>query len=202
MGLTSHATISAAPIALERHAADQLHFIRSTMERASVFTALPGWGGVAIGITAIAAGMIARGRPASEQFAVWIFEGIVALQLGTTALLWKAKRIRQSLLSRPAKRALFSFAVPLFAGAVLTSALYRLNDFPILAGVWLLLYGVAIVSAGAHSVRIVPVMGLCFVAFGAGALLIPSIGANLWMASGFGGLHLLFGLVIARRYGG
>jgi hypothetical protein len=104
--------------------------------------------------------------------------------------------------SRPARRALVSFAPPLLAGAMLTTVLYHLHALGVIAGLWLLLYGVAVMTGGAFSVRIVPVMGLCFMILGAAALLLPPSWGNLFMIAGFGGLHIGFGYVIARRYGG
>jgi hypothetical protein len=202
MGLTSPVNLRSAPIAMERHAADHLRFIRDTMERASIFTAVPGWGGVAIGFTALMAGWFSRHQPLSHQFWIWIWEGIMAATLGAAALYWKSNRISLPLTSRPAKRALLSFITPLFAGAVLTLTLYRLHEIALFAGLWLLLYGVAVVTAGALSVRVVPVMGFCFMALGTAALLTPPTLGNLWMTVGFGGIHILFGFVIARRYGG
>jgi hypothetical protein len=69
-------------------------------------------------------------------------------------------------------------------------------------GMWMLLYGVAVVAAGTFSVRIVPVMGFAFMGLGSLAIVAPASWATASMAAGFGGLHLIFGTLIARRHGG
>ena len=71
-----------------------------------------------------------------------------------------------------------------------------------LPGCWLLLYGAAAATGGAFSVRIVPILGLCFMALGVVAFAVPAAWGHWFMAAGFGGLHIGFGLVIARKYGG
>jgi len=190
------------PIPMDRHAADNLRFIRDTMERAAAFTAVPGWGGVIIGITALGAGAVAFGRPLRAQFLIWCSEALLALAIAGLALRVKSKRLALSLQSRPARRALLSFMPPLLAGAILTVVLYRLQIFGVTPGVWLLLYGAAVVTGGAFSVRIVPVMGLCFMCVGALSVFAPSQWGNMFLTLGFGGLHIAFGVVIARRYGG
>ncbi|HEX4769297.1 MAG TPA: hypothetical protein VH351_00595 [Bryobacteraceae bacterium] len=189
-------------VELEHRAADNLQFIRDTMERAAAFTAVPGQGGVAIGFTALAAGWIAHHHSVSTQCWIWLVEGLIAAALGIEALRRKSNRIAYPLSSRSARRALLSFATPILAGAVLTLALFRANQIGLFAGVWLLLYGVAVVTAGAFSVRIVPVMGFCFLFFGTLALLTPAAFANIWMTAGFGALHVIFGFLIARQHGG
>ncbi len=190
------------PVAIDRKAADNLRFIRDTMERAAAFTAVPGWGGVIIGVTALSSGTVAFGRPLREQFWIWFIEALLALGIAGLALRWKSKRLALSLQSRPARRALLSFMPPLLAGAILTAVLYRLHIFGVTPGLWLLLYGAAVVTGGAFSVRIVPVMGLCFMFMGALALLAPASWGDIFLMLGFGGLHVAFGVVIARRYGG
>ena len=80
--------------------------------------------------------------------------------------------------------------------------LYRANMAGAIPGMWLLLYGTGVVTGGAFSVRIVPVMGLCFMALGAVALFCPPAWGSAFLGAGFGGLHILFGIVIARKFGG
>ena len=190
------------PVPIDRHAADNLRYIRDTMERAASFTAVPGWGGVAVGVTALAAGALSLRHSLPQQFYIWLAESIVALAVAFVAVRAKSKRLSLSLRSRPARRALLSFSPPLIAGAILTAALRHNQVLAILPGVWMLLYGAAVVTGGAFSVRIVPVMGLCFMFLGAISLLAPATWQNGLLMLGFGGLHIVFGFVIARRHGG
>ena len=122
--------------------------------------------------------------------------------LAFVALRSKSKRLDLSLQSQAARRALLSFVPPLVAGAALTAALFRQSDFSVLPGLWLALYGAAVVTGGAFSVRIVPVMGLCFLCAGAVSLACPSAWGNWFLMFGFGVLHIAFGAAIARRHGG
>jgi uncharacterized membrane protein YjfL (UPF0719 family) len=202
MAFAQHARVLSQPVPIDRRAADNLRFIRDTMERAASFTAVPGWGGVVIGISALAAGAFSAGHSVRIQFSIWVAESVLALLIAFVAVRLKSKRLELSLQSRAARRALLSFAPPLLAGAIITAVLYQAGAVSVLPGLWLLLYGAAVVTGGAFSVRIVPVMGLCFMFLGAASLLAPASWGNGFLISGFGGLHIAFGTVIARRHGG
>jgi hypothetical protein len=188
--------------ALHARAMDNLSFIRHTMERATAFTAVPGWGGVAMGLVALAAAAMARGRPAGDWLATWLAAAVVALGIGGWAMTRKARLAGSTVLSYQGRRFMLSYLPPIAVGALLTAALVRHANFGPLPGTWLLLYGTGVVTGGAFSVRVVPLMGLCFMALGAVALFGPPAWGDPLMAAGFGGLHILFGLVIARRHGG
>jgi hypothetical protein len=190
------------PIPIDRRAADNLRYIRDTMERAASFTAVPGWGGVLIGVSALGAGVAAFRLPLRIQFFIWMAESAVALAIAVWAVRSKSRRMVQSLQSKPARRALLSFVPPLVVGAVLTAVLYQADFLRVVPGLWLLLYGAAVVTGGAFSVRIVPVMGLCFMALGVVSLLSPASWGDVFLSLGFGVTHIIFGLVIARRHGG
>jgi hypothetical protein len=190
------------PIPIDRRAADNLRYIRDTMERAASFTAVPGWGGVLIGVSALIAGGAALGHSLHTQFIIWLTEAAVALAIAVLTVRAKSRQMVQSLQSKPARRALLSFAPPLAVGAVLTAVLYQADFLYVVPGLWLLLYGAAVVTGGAFSVRIVPVMGLCFMGIGVFALLSPAAWGDVFLAAGFGVTHIIFGLIIARRYGG
>ena len=188
---------------MSTHAMDDLRFIRETMESAASFTAVPGWGGVTIGITALAAAMVASLRPQVEWWVgVWGFEALCAFAVGASAIFWKARKVETPLLSRPGRKFVLGLSPPMLAAAVLSIVIYRAGVFNLLPGVWMLLYGAGVVTAGAYSVKVVPIMGLCFMFAGIAALLCPPAWAHSIMAAGFGGLHIVFGTIIARRYGG
>jgi hypothetical protein len=194
---------SADAPALHARAMENLSFIRETMERATSFTAVPGWGGVAMGVTALAAAALAfRQETASRWLAVWVAEALLAFVIGSAALARKARASTGPVFSRPARRFLLSYVPPIAVGALLTLALHRAALDHALPGVWLLLYGTGVVTGGAFSIRIVPAMGLCFMALGALALFAPAAWGIWFMALGFGVLHIVFGLLIAWRHGG
>lgn len=188
---------------LHGRAMDNLRFIRETMERASSFTAVPGWGGVIVGVTALIAALIAARVPDEHEWMyVWGCELPLALLIGGLTMKRKATAAQTKVLSPPGRQFTLSLAPPLIAGAMLSIALARVEAYDVLPGMWLLLYGTGVVTGGAFSVRIVPVMGVCFMALGILALVAPAQWNNFFLAAGFGGLHIIFGIIIARRHGG
>lgn len=195
-----------APPALHDHAIENLRFIRDTMERAGAFTAVPGWGGVLMGVSALATAAIAgEPRQSRRWLAIWLADATLAAAIALVAMARKARRGGSplSLFSGgPARRFALAYWPPLAAGVVLTAVFARYGLIPRLPGCWLLLYGAAVSTGGAFSVRIVPVMGLCFMALGVVAFTLPAQWGGVAMAAGFGGLHIGFGYLIARHYGG
>jgi len=191
------------PIPIDARAADHLRYIRETMERAAEFTAVPGWGGLAMGITAVAAAWLAHRQATPRAWlAVWLAEAFVAVAIAAPAAATKAHRANSALFSGPGRKFVLSFAPPIIVGGLLTVALFLSGSIAALPGLWLLLYGTAIVTGGAFSVRIVPLMGLCIMLFGAVALFATANWGDALMAAGFGGVQIIFGAWIARRFGG
>ena len=189
---------------LHARAADNLRYIRDAMSRASEFTALPGYGGIAIGATAIVAAIVSGPPDNSLRWVgVWFAEAGVTVAIGLVAMTRKARRAGTPLLSAaPAYRFALGYVPPLVAGMILTPVFATLDLMARLPGCWLLLYGTALASGGVHSVRIVPRMGVCFMALSVVAFAAPAAWGHWLLAAGFGGLHIAFGIVIARNYGG
>jgi hypothetical protein len=203
MAVTPHRALRRDPIPIDARAADHLRYIRETMESAAEFTAVPGWGGVTMGMTALAAALLAsRVNNPKTWVGIWLAEAFVAVAIAAPAAATKARRANSSLFSGPGRKFVLSFAPPIVVGGLLTLALFLSGSFSTLPGVWLLLYGTAIVTGGAFSVRAVPIMGLCLMALGAGALFAPATWGNAFMAAGFGLVQIGFGLWIALKYGG
>ena len=205
-------------VAPEAAAASHLRFIRETMARTGTFTAVPGWGGVAMGATALAAAAVAAQQPTvAGWLRVWAAEALVGVLVGAWATVAKARRGGAALLSGQGRKFLLGLLPALLVGVALTVAVYGyevgLGGYAetsplstvsrhLLPGLWLLLYGAGVLAAGTFSIRPVPLMGSLFLLLGALALLAPSAWGDAFMAAGFGGLHVAFGLLIARKHGG
>ncbi|HEU4934796.1 MAG TPA: hypothetical protein VFT48_22115 [Pyrinomonadaceae bacterium] len=184
-------------------AMDNLRYIRETMERATPFTGISGRGEMTIGVTALAASVIASRQPSFKLWVyTWLAEGLISLLIAGWSMDRKARATQTPLFSGSGRKALFSLAPCVIAGGLLTLVLARAGSFTTIPGMWLLLYGTGVITGGMFSVRAVPAMGLCFMALGALALFSPAAWTNWFMAVGFGGLHLLFGAIIVRKYGG
>jgi len=191
------------PPALHERAMDNLRYIRETMERATAFTGISGWGEVAIGGSALLTSVLAAQQSSFRAWlAIWIAEGLISLLIAGWSMDRKARAVQMPMMSGPGRKAVFSLLPPVLAGALVTIMLFRAGLTSAIPGVWLLLYGTGVVTGGMFSVPVVPIMGFCFMGLGALALFAPSAFADWFMAAGFGGLHVVFGVIIARKYGG
>ena len=189
------------PVTLQSRAEDNLRFIRNAMESSGSFTSVPGWGGILMGLSALAAAAAAELVPES-WLEIWVADALLAFALGGGAMARKARADGVRLSRGVGRRFLLSLTPPLVVAVLLTVALTRIGAAELVPATWLLLYGVGVITGGAFSVRLVPMMGACFMVLGVVSLLAPPAWSNPLLAAGFGGLHLVFGAIIARRYGG
>ena len=182
---------------------DNLRFIRETMEGAARFTAVSGTGEIAVGLTALGAAYLGSMQETRAAWlGIWLCEAVVGALVSIAAIIRKARRTNVSLISEPVRRFVLGLLPPFLAGGVLTAVLFWKGLFIFLPGLWLLLYGTGVVTGGSYSVRIVPVMGIAFMGLGALTLLAPATWGDALLAAGFGGLHIIFGAIIAGRHGG
>lgn len=191
------------PVNIGDRAVDNLQFIRETMERSAVFTSVPGYGGILMGATAIVAAYIAHSQSSIRDWlTVWLLEAILAFFIGLLAMWQKTKLSKTSLFSAPAKKLLMNSLPPMLCGVFITLGLWRFGHFEAMIPTWILCYGAAVVCGGAFSVKVVPVMGWCFIALGAVAFFLPANTGQIIMAASFGVLHIVFGAIIGRKFGG
>jgi hypothetical protein len=191
------------PVNISDRALDNLKYIREAMERSTSFTAVPGYGGMLMGVTALAAAYIAEQQVYLRNWLiVWLTEAFLAAAIGLLGMWQKAKIADQSLFSTPARKFAFGSIPPLICGIAITLGLWRFEHYDVMIPVWMLCYGAAVVNGGTFSVKVVPAMGWIFIALGAAAFVLPSYLGNYFMAASFGLLHIVFGAIIAKRYGG
>lgn len=203
MAALPHRNPAPPVVPIHEHALDNLRFIREAMERAEPFTAVPGWGGFAMGCIALGAGIYAATQPSRYLWLwTWIYAACAAFAVGAVTMQRKAAQQGRPVFAAPGRRFALSFLPAIVAGSALTVSLVHARQWDVLPGVWLLLYGAAITSGGAFSIRLIPGMGACFLALGLAALFGPPAWGDALLIFGFGVLHIVFGMVIARRYGG
>jgi len=137
------------PPALHERAMDNLRYIRETMERATAFTGISGWGEVAIGVTALIAALLAANQGTFKAWlAVWIAEGLISLLIAGWSMDRKARAANMPLVSGPGRKAVFSLSPPIIAGGLLTLVLMRARLTNLIPGMWLLLYGTGGLASG------------------------------------------------------
>jgi hypothetical protein len=191
------------PVPIQGRAAEDLRFIRRAMERSSTFTAVPGYGGAAMGAVGVVAAVVGAMQPTAERWlASWLTAAAVAFAIGVMAMRRKAAVAGMPLSGALARRFALALAAPLAAGAALTAGLSSAGNWSLMPSAWLLLYGAGVVTGGIVSVSIVLVMGLCFMALGVIAMATPPEWGNFWLGVGFGFVQICFGLYIARKHGG
>ncbi|HEY0143386.1 MAG TPA: hypothetical protein VGF48_21010 [Thermoanaerobaculia bacterium] len=195
-----------SPAPIHEHALSNLRYIRDAMERATEFTSIPGWGGFWVGITAVGATILGHLQLGKDEprnwLLIWLAEAVVAALIGGVSMFRKGRRLGVPFDSKPARRFFVSYLAPIISGAALTYVLGLTGRYDVLPAAWLLLYGTSFVSSGAFSIRVVPVMGVCFMLLGIAACFLSLPAGNVLLGVGFGGLHIIFGLIIARSYGG
>lgn len=189
------------PLHEQRYAKETLAYIRDTMESASTFTAVSGWGLVAVGVVGLLAAGLAWRTGSDASLRIWLSAAAVSVGIAGVSTAAKTRKQDKPLWSGALRKIVWVMTPALTTGALLTYALAIEGARHLLPGAWLALYGVGVTSGGVFSVRALRWMGILLVILGAIALLTPAYGLAL-LAIGFGGLHVAFGAYIVQRHGG
>ncbi len=186
-------------VALDSHAAATLRYIRASMEAAGT-VAVPGSAGVTMGVVGLLAAVLASTPALRPQWLViWLIAATVAAIAGGALMARQASRQGFTLFGAPVRKFILCLAPGLFAGAVMTLVLWQGGHLRAIPGTWLLLYGCALISTSAPTTNIVGVLGGLFALLGLITFLIPQNLHTIALGAGFGGLHVIFGLMIRQR---
>lgn len=189
--------------AMHERAAESIEFIRETMVRSASFTAVPGQGGMVMGVIGLVAAGFGIYAPTPRAWlGTWLVAATMAAPIGLVATIVKARRNNVALWSASGRRFMQGFLPALVAGAALTWALVRAERVELLAPTWLLLYGAGILAGATASIPVLTWLGAEFMLLGCGAVLTGGRWADVWLGAGFGGLQIVFGIIIARKHGG
>jgi hypothetical protein len=183
---------------LDSHATATLRYIRSSMEGA-VLLAVPGSAGIVLGTM----GLIATALcfvPTLRAYwvAIWLIAALLGAVVGSILLVRESSLRELRLVGTPLRKFALSLSPSLGAGLVMTAVHWFGGNLHAIPGTWLLLYGCALVAASAATTRIIAALGALFILFGLAALLLSDDFQILVLGAGFGGLHIVFGLLIGR----
>lgn len=190
---------------------EDLQYIRRTLDAAGRFTAVPGWGLMCAGIAAlggVAVNLGITGPPwgggplRQEALQVWGIVLGISLAIVSFGIYRKSEQTGARLQAPLVRKLLWSLCPALFVGAILTGLAARTGNLGWLPAIWLGCYGAAITNGGQVSVAPVRYLGLALLGTAAGAALLPQELGLVWLAAGFGWLHLGFGAYIAWRHDG
>ncbi len=186
-------------VALDTHALGTLQYIRASIDAAGLL-AVPGSAGIAMGAVGVLTALLVSLKPLAEHWLqIWLVAGLVAIAFGTALMVHQVLARGTALYRGPLRKFLMCLCPPLLVGAVLTWQLWLRADFTLIPGIWLLMYGCAVMAASTLTRRALAVMGALLAVLGVIALRVPVNFQNAVLGLGFGGLHLLFGILIGGR---
>lgn len=186
-------------VALDTHALGTLQYIRASIDAAGLL-AVPGSAGIAMGAVGILTALLVSFKAVAVHWLlIWLIAGLVAIAFGTALMVHQVVTRGTALYRGPLRKFLMCLCPPLLVGAVLTWQLWLRAEFNLIPGVWLLMYGCAVMAASTLTRRALAVMGALLVLLGLAALQVPENFQNTVLGVGFGGLHLLFGILIGGK---
>jgi len=191
------------PTPIGAGAAENLRYIRSTIEAAHTFTTVPGKGCVAMGVAGlVAAALESFPGLAPYWLPIWLTAAVFASAAALSFMEAKARSQGLSLRRAAALRFFLTLAPAFACGGILTAALVDTVSRDVIGGIWLLLYGAGIAACGVFSIPVVLIAGFAFMGFGTVALVAPPGWTPALLAFGFGATHIALGAVIIKDHGG
>jgi hypothetical protein len=189
---------SAKTVNLDVHAIATLSYIRASMDAAGR-VAVPGSAGVVMGVIGVSAAALSLTVQLQAYWlSIWLAAAPLAAIAGGALLARSASLASFVASGTPGRKLALGMLPSLFAGAVLTAVLWSADLAGAIPGTWLLMYGCALISASVSTTAIVAWMGMCFAALGLTALAAPAALHIPLLGLGFGGVHIVFGILIAR----
>jgi hypothetical protein len=193
---------SAAPVTIESRALGTLAYIRASIDSSSSMD-VPGMAGIVMGVIGVlAAILVSVPRWSAQWLGIWLSAAALALLFGGALVVRQYVRRGHTRYFGPARKFLLCLCPALFAGAVLTVVSWTAGMTGIIPGMWLLLYGCAVLSAGTVTIagisRLIGVMGALFAVLGVITFILPGAAHTIMLGLGFGVLHIVFGILIGR----
>lgn len=193
--------------------------IQRIMERATLWTLLPGTAAVIGGILVLIGCGVSYGMIGSVDFAamldipfdqqvgfcvMWFAIGVAGVLLETILTLLAAKRQGMSATVRSARVATFSLTPSVVVAMVLTIKFLiptepQREEIQYIVPMWMMLYGTGVYTAGLFSIRAPRILGLAFLALGIVALMAFQGYGVVTAALSFGVLHIVFGIYILGK---
>jgi predicted lysophospholipase L1 biosynthesis ABC-type transport system permease subunit len=201
---------------------DDLNAIRKMMERSSKFLSLSGLSGIFAGGFALAGAAVAyliltnsgsiamndqyenlAGKIDQTIKIKLIVDALAVLVLAFgSAVIFSARKARKKKIhiwDQTTRTMLYHLFIPLVAGGVLAIILMLKNHMNMVPAITLLFYGLALVNAGKFTLSEVHYLGLCEIILGLVAAIFLQYGLIFWTI-GFGILHILYGIIMYRKY--
>ncbi|WP_343695515.1 hypothetical protein [Flavobacterium sp.] len=201
----------------QKHQEDLAH-IRSMMERSSRFISLSGLSGVFAGLSALIGGIyvyqlfkvngieyftdehvLLSGSLVSELIWIGVVILVCAFVFGTFFTVRKSKKYNLPIWTSATKNMLFNLAVPLAAGGIFCLALIYHGYYGLVAPSTLLFYGLAVINAEKYTFSDIKYLGFSELLLGCISLFYIGYGLIFWIL-GFGILHIVYGLVMFKKY--
>jgi hypothetical protein len=185
--------------------------IKRIMEESSRFLSLSGLSGIIAGLLAVSGWVVAQFVILKENQDISVIKLhlivaalcvlILALAGGFYFSIRKAGSKGQKIWTPVSRRLLLNLLIPLVSGAFFILILYIDNQFQLIVPTMLIFYGLALINAGKFTYSEVFYLGLLELLTGFLAAIFQGSPLLFWVL-GFGCLHIIYGIVMYRKYQG